>query len=95
MIEFDDPLDMSIYARQEGERELPVIRKTDRWWCRRCRHTFRRTIVAGPTRWRIYSTAGRVSPETACPACRKRLAALDAVHPRQRVVGIRLPGIDR
>ena len=92
--DFDDPLDMSIYAMQKGDRDFAVMKKRDTWWCRACRHTFRRALVGGPVRWRVYATAGRVRPDLACADCRKRLDALDAVHPSRRTVGMRIQGVD-
>ena len=92
--EFDDPLDMSIYAIQAGEREPAPLKERDTWWCRKCRHTFRRALAHGPVRWRCYATAGRVSEPHACPSCAKRLKALHGTGPGPRVVGIRIAGID-
>ena len=94
MEQFDDPLDMSVHWKQPGERELAPLRERDSWWCRKCRHTFRRALVHGPVRWRCYATGGRVTPETACPACRKRIEALDRTRPEERIVGVRLRGVD-
>ena len=91
---FEDALDMSIYAMQKGEKEPAPLKERDTWWCRKCRHTFRRALAHGPVRWRCYATAGQVSEGHACPACRKRLAALHGTSPRQRTVGIRIQGVD-
>ena len=88
-----DPMRMSIYAVPAGRRRAAALRARDVWRCPRCRHGFRRELKVCPAFWRVYATAGTVRPERACGPCRKRLAALGAMN-REKLVGVRLPGVD-
>ena len=92
-MEYKNPLWFSIYRVEEGARAAAPLKKRDVWWCRKCRHSWRRFFAMRPTRWEVYATTGTVRPETMCPPCRRRLKALDSRETPAEVGG-RVVGVD-